>query len=293
MKPENGVLPEPNQLVPKTPKAWLLATISLFSLGVLVILIAEYLPIGVDWEIAFRPAALAVVNGESPYSIPGFFNPPWTIIPLIPLAVLPARIGWGLYTVIGFLILGLLAIRFKANRITFALLLSSPPVLHGVLNGNLDWLALSGLLFPRWLGLFFISMKPQIGIGVAVYWIVNTYQRDGGKNLLLLLAPIGTISVISILMFGPWPLRSTQEIDLWWNASLWPWSIPFGLAFLLLAIRDKKEELSLVSSPMLSPYVLLHSWVSSLFAVLKNTRASILVIGGIWLWVLIRAVVLY
>src|SRR5574341_1447026 len=56
---------------------------------------------GSDWFITQRPATLLLLQGRSPYelnqeagywSISYFYNPPWTLIPLIPFA-LPPQIG--------------------------------------------------------------------------------------------------------------------------------------------------------------------------------------------------------
>jgi hypothetical protein len=63
----------------------------------------QYLPLGVDWVRWFRPATLEFIAGRSPYTIEGFFNPPWLVIPLIPFALLPIRIRGLLLIDIGLL----------------------------------------------------------------------------------------------------------------------------------------------------------------------------------------------
>lgn len=37
----------------------------------------------------FYDAARALLNGVTPYSIPGFFNPAWALLPFIPLTLFP------------------------------------------------------------------------------------------------------------------------------------------------------------------------------------------------------------
>src|SRR3990170_4101928 len=48
--------------------------------------------LGIDWKNFFRGSVLALIHGESPYGN-GFFNPPWVLLPLIPVALLSPALG--------------------------------------------------------------------------------------------------------------------------------------------------------------------------------------------------------
>jgi hypothetical protein len=48
------------------------------------------------------------------------------------------------------------------------------------------------------------------------------------------------------------------------DANLFPWAVPLGLGILVYAIRKKLQTLSISASPLLSPYVPMHSWSSFL-----------------------------
>jgi len=249
---------------------------------------ALYLPRGVDWSFAFRPASLALLSGRSPYTVAAFLNPPWTLLPLLPLAILPEAIGRGIMAVAGVLCFGFIGIRLGARPLTLVLFLLSPPVLHSTLNGNLDWLALLGVVMPPRVGLLFLATKPQIGIGVIAYQLLESWRAGGGRRLFADFWPLAVLSLGSFALFGLWPLRFDEMVGLWWNASLWPASIPFGLAFLAAAYSRRRVRPALIASPLLSPYVLLHSWVGAVAATLESLPVAAATVLGLWLLVAIR-----
>jgi hypothetical protein len=168
-------------------------------------------------------------------------------------------------------------------------LLLSPPVLHNILNSNIDWLALLGILFPPWIGLFFLVIKPQIGIGVAVFWLVSTWREGGFWKVVRTFAPVAIALGLSLIIFGPWPLSSVQTLGFWWNSSLWPVSLPLGLTLLVTAIRKNDIRYAMAASPCLSPYILFHSWVVVLFAIVAATPEIVAAVIGLWILVYIRA----
>ena len=51
--------------------------LSIVGLVCLSFLIVPLVPPGVDWSIAFRPAALEMLPFRSPFHVAGYFNPPW------------------------------------------------------------------------------------------------------------------------------------------------------------------------------------------------------------------------
>ena len=77
------------------PEATNKRTIVVFILAILSISVLFFLtlPRAIDWQSAFRPAALKLMRGQSPFTIEGYFNPPWALIPLIPFAILPEAVG--------------------------------------------------------------------------------------------------------------------------------------------------------------------------------------------------------
>ena len=187
----------------------------------------------------------------------------------------------------GLLAFVLIARRLGARWLAVIFLLLSAPVLHGALNGNIDWLASLGFILPPQIGLFFVSTKPQLGIAVGIFWLVEAWRRNRWIEVLRVFGPFLGVLLISFLLFGLWPLRAREMPNLWWNASLWPMSIPVGLALLVVSIKKRRIEFAMGASPCLAPYVLLHSWVVALLAVVAHTAEFIAAVIGLWILVLV------
>jgi hypothetical protein len=137
----------------------------------------QYLPIGVDWVESFRPATLEFMAGRSPYTVEGFFNPPWMLIPFIPFAILPIKISNLILVDIGLLCFLFIVFRLKIRPLIALLFLLFPTTLVVLHTVNIEWLVILGLVFPPQIGLFFILIKPQVGIAMAIYWLIVTPNK--------------------------------------------------------------------------------------------------------------------
>jgi hypothetical protein len=253
---------------------------------------SKYVPPAIDWSTTYRPAIIRIISGEGLFESNGeptnYNYPPWAIIPLIPLALLPEEVGR-----VALIFLSILAFLYTAKKlggtvISIALLLLSPPVIHGLLNGNIDWLVTLGFVLPPQIGLFFVLLKPQIGVALAIYWLVDTWKFQGLKAAIKVFSPFAIVFLISIAVWGFWPLSFTPALDFWWNASFWPYSIPFGIVFLYLAIQRRQKEFSFAASPLLSPYILFHSWVGALLALITKPKAMIIAFVSLWSLIIFR-----
>jgi len=244
---------------------------------------APYLPPAIDWTTAFRPATLDLLAGRDPFENPLMIHAPWGLLPLIPLALLPEAVGRVMLVICGLASYAYVAHKLGAKPIATIFLLLSPPVMHVLLNGNLDWLAALGFVLPPQFGLFFISVKPQMGIAVAPFWLIQAWRQGGWKQVIVTFAPFTIVLALSFAIYGLWPLGSSRTADYWWNASLWPMSIPVGLALFVTSIRKQKIEYAMAASPCLSPYVLLHSWVGVLLAIVSSVPETIAAVVGLWI----------
>lgn len=251
-------------------------------------LLAGLLPSGIDWHDHFYPAAREILHGRSPYTIKGFFNPPWAALLLIPFAIFPEAVGRALMVIAALAAYAYVAHKLGANKLTIALLLLSPPSLHGIMNGNIDWLAVLGVVLPPWLGLFFLAIKPQVGMIVILYLVFAEWRKGGILRVLKTFLPVGLASVISIAVFGMWFLAIPRVNEITHNSSLLPMILPLGLALTVTAIRKDEIRYSMMASPMLSPYLLLHSWIGAFLALAPQPYEAAAAVIGMWIVVAFR-----
>lgn len=244
-----------------------------------VALITPYAPEeGKDWPTFLRPATLRLLSGSSPYTEP-FANPPWTLLPLIPLALLPPRLGSAILVIASPLIFGMIAHRAGGKILPVLFFSFSSPVVHNAFNVNIDFLPALGLIMPPQIGLFFIMMKPQIAIGVAIYWFIQAWCNDGIKGIIITFWPVTAAFIISFLIYGMWPVEGFRVVSEMaqntGDANLFPWSVPFGVVILVYALLGKDKILSISASPLLSPYVAMHSWSGFLLGLMNYPLLSI------------------
>jgi len=284
------------QTSPVALRRWLIVgTVAAVGFVLLTILLARALPstTGIDWYHSYRPAVWNILRLQSPYTV-DFQNPPWTLVFLFPFALLPPEVGRAALLLIGFAGFAYFGLARGARPLVLALFLTSPPVLHSLINSGIDWLVLLGLLMPPQIGLLFVVIKPQIGIAVVLFWLIEAWRKGGWREIVHVFWPLTAIMLLSFVIFGLWPLQMGVNLEesVWWNASLWPASIPVGLALLVASIRTRKIEYAMGASPCLSPYVLLHSWVGAFAALLRRTPEFVAAWIGLWTWVLISAGIL-
>ncbi len=246
--------------------------------------------VGIDWKETFYPAARAVLEGKSPYLVPTLRNAPWTILLLLPFALFSETAGGILFFIVSFGLYAWTAYRLKASRIALAVFLLSPPVVYGLKMLNVDVFVLIGFTLPASIGLFFVLIKPQMGIAMIPFWLVKAYQQGGVKQAVQTFMPVTIALALSFLLFGNW--LSGKQADLlvsFWNASLWPWAIPIGVVLLALALRDLRDDFAMAASPFLSPYLAYHSWVSVLAGLIRHDFEFMIAVGAMWFVAALKA----
>jgi hypothetical protein len=125
------------------------AVILLFVASGLLVRFFEGLPIegtslGIDW----RGLWSGIQGGTLRYGT-GLCNPPWSILPVLPLGFLSFRASWGLLTLatLGTLVASVpRTSSHKIRWLSVLLLITSYPALRHVADGNLEGLVIAGLL---------------------------------------------------------------------------------------------------------------------------------------------------
>ncbi len=221
---------------------------------------ASFVP-NADWSGTYEPAALQVLQGHSPYNQPLYLNPPWAILLFLPFLLFPQAISRGLILVCSLAVLIYTTWRLHAPRVATVALLLSPTAVGSLLAGNLDMMVLLGLfLQPAW-GLLLLMIKPQIGVGVALYYLTDAWRTNKAVGLLRTFGPVLLAYLISGLLFPIWLDRMIQKPLNVWNRTLFPYGIPIGLFFLWLAIRRRNVFFALASTPFFSPYLTFYTYL--------------------------------
>jgi len=159
----------------------------------------------------------------------------------------------------------------------------SPFVIRCGNDPNIDWLIAIGYLLPPQIGLFFVLAKPQIGLAVALYWLVQTWKIGRLKLVLKTFLPVIICFLISFIFYGLWPLNSISLGNVAHNSSLWPYSIPIGFFLFFYGLYKKNLGYSIISTPLISPYVGPVSWAAPLLGALPNNWLFMLFIIVTWI----------
>lgn len=247
------------------------------------------LPIGIDWQNTYRPAALAVLAGDSPYSVEIYYAAPWAAWLLAPFALLPYRLGRLITFLVGFAAFALVAWRAGASLITMLLFLCSAGVIGCLNNGNIEWMPLLALACPPWLGLILLAVKPQVGIGLGIFWAITIVRERGVWAAVRTALPLAGLLGLSFLLYGLWPLRFGQTLA--WsvdNTAVGLQATFVGAVLLVRAIRLQEPRLALAAGPFLAPYVLQFTWSACLVALLRHPWELAAAVVCLWIPVLLR-----
>jgi hypothetical protein len=219
----------------------------------------------IDWDI-FREACLALLSGHNPYLVGQgqmqFFNPVWTLIPLIPLALLPSFAGYILNALTSMAVMLGVTKRLKMTAWEFFFVAISPMHLQSMIYGNIEWIPLLGILMPAPLALVFFATKPQATIGLILLLLFNQWTEGGWKKLIITLAPTILVIGISFVLWGMPPIPGVNNPG---QRSLFPWSLLAGIPALVLAIRNRDQRMAAFVGPFVSPYVTFHGYLPALF----------------------------
>lgn len=245
-----------------------------------------------DWGV-FLSSVLAFLHGENPYLIgEGFrkvYEPFWTYILLSPFALLPLWPGRILLFVVSLLAFAVTAVKMGAKPWQVVLFLTSASVMGDVYDGNINWLVTLGLWMPAPIGLFFVMMKPQIGIGIAIYWFYASWKEGGARQVFTTFAPITIAYLLSFWIYGFWIKSLIGMPANPANISAFPYSILFGLLVLFFSIRDRNQNLSALSGPLFAPYVTRQNYAVSLLSLFQYPYLFIAAWIILWIPFLIDA----
>lgn len=266
-------------------------TVLLIVLLALLIPLLLGLPGALDWHYTYRPAARAVAAGQSPYSVEIYYAAPWAAWLLVPFALLPETLGRILTFLLGLYAFAFTAWRAGASPVTTFIFLCSAGVIGCLINGNVEWLSLLAITCPPWLGLILAAVKPQVGIGLGLYWVITTWRDEGIMRMLQTVAPVTFLLALSFWMYGFWFMRFTQAVA--WstdNTSLGVQGIFIGGVLLMRALRTRDDETALAAGPFLSPYALHFTWSACLVGLLRRPWELLIAVICLWIPVILKSI---
>lgn len=215
-----------------------------------------------DFALFIRQNILLLWQGKSPYLGEGPYIPPWLYLLLSPLLSLPVPAGAALLTLLNLAGLGFVLYRSQASLPVFVMALFSPVTLCLVMTANLDGLLLAGALLPPTWGLFIVLAKPQLGLGIALYWAWEAYRSGGVRRVLRVFGPVGLAFLASFALYGVYLLKGEIMIPIGWNVNrfLFPYLLLPALLLMLAALRRRRITLSYGVGPLVSPYATPNSY---------------------------------
>jgi hypothetical protein len=266
-----------------------LAGVGMLLLGALVLFVAFEAIAGrhyyVDWVEVFYPVALV---WRSPYSIGGFYNPPWLSWLLRPFAAFGPHFSYTAWIIVT-VSLALWAMRRLGAPLPAALLCLLSPYYYGVLiNGNVDVVILAGFALLddlAGLGALLLLVKPQ-ELGLAL--LGARYRR---RDIAIIVAVVGA----SFAIDASWPIafvnaileRGPQAGS--WNFSIFPYGLPVAALLVAGAIASQDRALLGAACPFLSPYVTGLGFFPLLSILLPRVRRSEQIVLVATAWVVIQA----
>jgi hypothetical protein len=240
--------------------------IALFSITFAVIAAAAMMiPVGIDWEGGYYPAGRDILRGHSPYhplspEKTGFLNPPWVLVVIAPLTLLGLNLSWGFWFAANFILYVLALYRWRARLAFIGVAMLMPFAFMTLWNGNLDAVVLFGsTLAPFPAGLFIVLLKPQMGIGLAAYWGIELWRREGMRQAVFTFIPVTLAFGVSLLIFGNFFEHGNSLVHIGWNVSIFPYGIPVGLLLLGVSLYTHQPAFAFLSGAFFAPYVHIYS----------------------------------
>jgi hypothetical protein len=236
-----------------------------------------------DWLENYRGPILTLISGHNPYRPGiGMYVPPWFLFILAPIAVLPERLSSAVMFALAVTSLFWMSRKMGARLLITLIFMLSYPVVTLYIHRQLEWLVLLGYFLPPPLGLFLVLGKPQAGIGIAIYWLIEGFQVGGIWEIIKRFAPVGIAFIVSFIIYGFYLGRSFYQMGQAWDESIWPYGIPMGVYLLATAIRSKNGKLSISTSPFISPYLAGYTWTVGLFGLISNNIEFALACLSTW-----------
>lgn len=231
-----------------------------------------------DW-IVFMDGVGAWLAGLNPYQLSDgkiFVSPPWSLFVF-------ASLSWADRAVA--MLFPSLALLFVAYRLRKPWLIpivgASLPFLMLTVYSNIDWLIMIGAVVGGRIGVIFDSIKPQVGLFVIA---AEVGKRKTWRARFWLLLPLVLLALITFPLWRDWIDTVRAMPAVFWNFSLFPYTVPLGVVALYIAIKRGDALWGAAASLCIAPYWYVGSLVPLLCLVAaRNWKLGILFSVATWL----------
>lgn len=261
----------------------------LFSLGMaliwwIVALVVRDQEWGIVWWDQEHTFTQVIHHLRDPYTIQGFVNPPWTGVLLIPFGLMPLALGVLVQTCLFFTLLTGVIFKFGGTKKTVLLVLTSYFALDAVLEANIEWLVLLGLLLPTAYSGPFLVIKPQSALG---YWFSLRW-----RDLLIAVLVLLIFLLITLAIWGLWPVdlqrKVSRHFEIPYNLAPMalipiPLSLLIGVVLAYFAFKRHDPALGIFAWLFFVPYTVMYSLILP-FACLavRYPRIALAISIGLW-----------
>lgn len=230
---------------------------------------------------------------QHPNDSPGFFNPPWAMLFLIPFDPLPLE--WAAFAQIClyFVLLAGIVYKFGGSKWSLIVALTSLLALDTALEINIDWMVCIGLLVPAMWSAPFLMVKPQAAFG----YVFSFKRRDFVRASIVGLA----VMLLAFVIWGNWPLAMWNAIQVYDTNALvnlapkniitWPVAIAAGIALGIYAFRKRDPILCTAAGLFFVPYTAPNS-VLIVFTLLACRWPRVLLLVSAVCWFIVIGLLL-
>ncbi len=193
---------------------------------VLFVGLALWGPVGSDWFHYFDPIADRFRSGDTRLydaRSRGYFDAPWGMLLLVPLAALPIRAGQSALTILTLSALLAVTRAYTTHLFRATLALSTAFVVDHVLRGQLDALVLAGTLLGWWavrerrpgglsLALVVMAVKPINVVLAGLVLLIAVRRWSQREWLIVLSGPVAAVLLSALVIGFDWPLRYVRNL---------------------------------------------------------------------------------
>ena len=269
-----------------------LIAVSFITVLILFAVFFEQIPtqnntLAMDWKTSW----LSIRGGDLQYwPIDGLRFPPWSLVPLLPLGLLPMQTAWGILAGVGVFILVASVPRTGSKPVywlSILLLVISFPSIRNIADGNMENLVVGGVL----LILYGYSSKNLYAMVIGILLATIKLQEITLLLVVVALYVLLTWTPRNWLKMGSW-LTGAIALSLIWRGQSWFVAL-FGLNYqkytdsiIDISISAALRRLGLIPSFVITLFwiailgtTLFVAWKSR--ATLSREKAGMLIAGSL------------